>query len=506
MRLPLPAFSLVLALFAALPLGGVARAGAGPADGVLAAPEAEPAGIHNGQEAMMCAWPTAVAVTGGNSLCTGTLVHPRLVIFAAHCGGGDKNILFGQQVGAPYKTVSSDLCRVYPNYGGVNDQEHDWAFCRLGQDIEDVPVTPIVYGCETEIVQVGTQVAVTGFGITAENGDSGVKNWGMTPIKDVNNGSADVGGGQDPGICPGDSGGPAFVRYPDGSWHVFGIASTLLGQCGGLGTHSLVWDAVPWIEQESGIDVTPCHDVDGTWNPTFRCNNFYAGEPGVGYGTFTSWCEGTPKNGSSKTCGAGFDAQPDNAPPAVTITTPVTAEYLDQTSFETAIVIDADDGDGWGVAEVKIKINGMEQPLTDKYAPFEFPNVKFPKGTYELVAVAQDAAGLVAESPPVVLQIGPIDVPDPTTTTDGETGTGEEAGTGDTGSAEDSPTGGAPTDGGDEAGPTSATTLTGPLTTDPTAPMEADDSGCGCRSQSSATAALGLLVLVGGVRRRRARA
>jgi hypothetical protein len=74
----------------------------------------------------------------------------------------------------------------------------------------------------------------------------------------------------------------------------------------------------------------------------------------------------------------------------------------------TDIEIDAHDGDGWGVVEVRIKINGDEQPLTDKDAPYAFP-VQLPKGTYELIAVAEDAAGLIAESPPVVLEIGVVE-------------------------------------------------------------------------------------------------
>jgi len=467
-----------------------ATAGAEAPD-TLAAPDPSPVAIHGGTPNAVCSWPTAVAVTGGNSLCTGTLVHPRVVMYAAHCGGGNKSIQFGEDLGSVKKTIQTELCLSNPDYKGVNDQAHDWAFCRLAEAVTEVPVTPVVYGCETEIVYPGQTAAVTGFGIQTQGGNSGAKNWGLTPVRSVGSGSADVGGGNDPGICPGDSGGPAFVQYPDGSWHTFGIASTLTGQCGGVGTHSLAWNAVPWIEQESGVDITPCHDVDGTWNPTYKCSKFYAGEAGVGVGEWLQWCPGTPESASSKTCGAAFDANPDDTPPTVAITLPMSAEYPDQTSLTTPIEVNADDGDGWGVVLVSLKINGQVQPLTDDAPPYAFANVKFPKGSYEIVAVAQDAAGLVAESLPVTLHIGVVPS-DPTT--------GDESDSGQV------PTSGADADADADAdgdsGPSPATSLTGADSTD-TAASDGDE-GCGCRSEPRAPAGLAVLVALGLRRRRRA--
>jgi len=494
MTLRLFAFPVQLAVLVAGSLGASGARAARP-EGVVAVPEPDPEGIANGQVAMSCAWPTAVAVTDTNgTLCTGSLVHPRIVMYAAHCGGGDKKILFGQKIATPFKSLSTDLCLANPDYAGVSDQEHDWAFCRLASEVTELPITPVMYGCETAMVQEGQTIAVTGFGITSDDDDGGVKNWGLTPINNVHSMTVDVGGFGDPGICPGDSGGPALLRYPDGSWHVLGIASTLTGNCGGEGTHSLAWNAVPWIEQESGIDITPCHDVDGTWNPTHRCAGFYADEAGVGHGDFTTWCPGTPASGSSVTCGAAFDAVPDDTPPTVTITAPLSGSFPDLSSLMTDIEIDAQDGDGWGVVAVRIKVNGAEQPVSDKDAPYAFP-VQFPKGMYELIAVAEDAAGLIAESQPVVLEIGmdeePVD-----TTTNGETG--ESGATGTPGET-DAPdvTGEVPTtDASNGEGPGSTTT---PITaTDP--PMSGED-GCGCRSQPPAYSALWLLALL--VRRRR---
>jgi hypothetical protein len=446
--------------------------------------------IFGGQPVEACAWPSVVAVSNKGSLCTGTLVHPRVVMFAAHCGAGNPKILFGEDVSTPIKTIPTELCMTNPDYSGVTDQAHDWAFCRLPAPITDIPITPIVYGCETEAVSKGASVVITGYGIQQQNGDAGLKNWAETVIDNVYSMKVEVGGLGNPGICPGDSGGPAFVRYPDGSWHVFGIASTLTGDCGGLGTHSLAWHAVPWIEAESGIDITPCHDQDGTWNPDFRCAGFYSAEPGEGFGQYGNWCPGTPRNGPSATCGAGFDSVPDDLPPTVKISVPIAGEHPDLDVFATPIEIDAQDGDGWGVKVVRIKINGEEQAMTDDLPPYQFPAVNFPKGTWELVAIAEDGAGLITESEPVVVQVGMVTPPDDTGSTPT---TGEATSGGETGAVETTPTSSASMTG--TAGESGDTV--------DTAGTNTGDDGCGCRSRTGAPAAWWLLILPVLCRRRR---
>lgn len=401
--------------------------------------------IHLGQEVNTCGWPTAVAVTGGGSLCTGTLIDPQLVVYAAHCGGSGKKIKFGETSAVAAKTITPEFCMTFPGY---SSQRNDWAFCKLYEPI-DLPVTPAVFGCENSVLQANAEIAIVGFGANTGQGGAGTKRWSLTRINGVNiqQNIVSLGGGANASVCPGDSGGPALIQYPDGSWHAFGIASTVTGGCGGSGTHSLISGAIPWIETESGMDVTPCHDQDGTWNPTPECQGFYAGEASPnGTGIWTDWCSGTPAVGSSDTCGDPFDAVPDNEPPTVEITAPADGTAIDP-GDKITVSIDAQDV-GWGVREVGIIINGEVQDIVDTEPPYEFKNVSFPEGQYTIVATATDWADFTTESAPVGVGVGDDPPPPPDDDEGGDEGTGEageDGGNGSEsaeGSGEDSGTGG----------------------------------------------------------------
>ncbi len=430
--------------------------------------------ISDGIEVGMCGWPTAVAVQGGG-LCTGTLVAPNLVAYAAHCGaGGSKKVRFGETTFTG-KSVTPEFCMTNPGY---SYQGNDWAFCKLAEPI-DLPTTPVVFGCETQILQPGAQIAIVGFGGNTDVGGAGTKRWGMTTLLGVNwaQNITQIGGNGQPSICPGDSGGPTLIQYPDGSWHSFGIASTYNGVCGSQGIHALLPGAVEWIEENSGVDITPCHDIDGTWNPTPLCQGFFTGDEN-GFGTWADWCEGTPGGGSSETCGDPFDAEPDEDPPLVAITAPGYGEEF--APFEAmTISVDASDV-GWGVKTVGMRIQGEVQPITDEQPPYEFPNVSFPKGTWELIAVAEDWAGQISESEPVLIGVGgPVEEPEPE-----ETDTGGEE-TDDTGESD------VPDD-------TSSDTEGDPM-------GDGADDGCGCVSSPAAPSAWWLLGLGLFVPRRRRR-
>jgi MYXO-CTERM domain-containing protein len=419
--------------------------------------------IFGGMEVETCAWPTTVAVQSGGGLCSGTLVAPNLVTYAAHCGGGAKTIRFSEDTLAGQKYMSSN-CVTNPNWN--NNPGQDWAYCVLPEPV-DLPVTPVVYGCETSILQPGAEIAIVGFGNNVDGAGAGTKRWKFSNIGAINWNANTI---QMQGYCQGDSGGPSFVKYPSGSWHAISIVS--VGVCGGSGTHALLPGALPWIEEDSGVDITPCFDDEGDWAPTPLCAGFYTGGSS-GTGTWTDWCEGTPAGGSHDTCGDPYDAVPDDAAPSVTITAPESGGTYDMDPSPVDISVAADDAGGWGVKNVWLQINGADQPpLTND--PYEWSQVPFPKGGYTVYAFAEDWAGNVGKSDPITFGVQQ-DAPDPPPPEDDETGGTDGSGTG---------TGPGLDDGGEGGG---------------------DPGGCGCSStpaRGSGAAALLLLGLVS-LRRRR---
>jgi len=351
--------------------------------------------IIGGEDATTCQWPTAVALVSHLGLCTGTLVHPQVVLYAAHCGTDFGEIVLGERMNATYR-VPVDHCERHSVADAVGP--NDYAFCVLAQPVDGMPLTPVAYGCEGDVLTRGRSVVIAGFGEeTPESGDFGVKRWATTTISGADSGMILVGGGGI-GAWKGDSGGPAFVQLDDGGWRAFGIVS------GGPGPGQAVYyvdmrTVVPWVEEHAGIDITPCHTSDGSWQPTPECGG-YATQP-TGADTWATQCGGNdPLSPPSTTCGAVF--APEGNDPEVRIVSPEDGTVLDQVPADVTIDIEA--MDDVAIRAVRLAVDG--EVLQERMAPpWQFTGT-FPKGTYELVALAQDASGNDGRSDSATLYVG----------------------------------------------------------------------------------------------------
>lgn len=449
--------------------------------------------IYDGTPATTCQWPTTGVLDF--KTCTTTLVSPWIVITAAHCVGDEANpgaVVLGETLDAPSHVLPIEYCRRGPDWNPDVNQGvggSDISYCKLQDPVYDFPVTPIVYGCETDVLVPGLEVNIVGFGVDGpELTGKGTKRLGVAQIEYVDPQLTEVGiviGGPDQTPCSGDSGGPAFVQYADGSWHVFGVVSGGPPGCPADNTtyYTAMHAWVPWIEADSGIDITPCHDTDGTWNPTAWCQGFEL-DP-FDDGAWDELCLGDVSPPST-TCGDAFDATPDAYAPSVVVTAPVDATIYDEAPADVPLRLDVDDGQGWGVRFVRVAINGEVHELALREPPYEV-TLTLPQGVYDILGIAEDWAGNIGHSE--IVRIGvDAELPGAEESTgssgavDGGTGTSStstastsEGASGDTASTE-----------GSTGGP----------------PQDDDVRGCGCTTGGDA-GGLAVFGAAGWVRRRR---
>lgn len=410
-----------------------ALAWAGNPDEIGAPPD--PQAIWGGQETEPCAWPSVVMVTGGDSLCSGALIHPQVVLYAAHCGTQGKSVRFGDSQNSG-KTEQVEYCKANPSYNG-SSQSNDWAYCVLQNEVTEIPFTPVGYGCEvSQYAHNGAEIALVGFGNDTGLTGAGRKRWAFSTMSNLGSTTFDVGGNSQPTICSGDSGGPAFIRYADGSWHTFGIASTKYDDTcsSAAGTHSRTHNAAQWVENDSGIDVTVCHDNDGTWNPTPLCGGFFNGQPALSYGSWYTWCEDATASDWSSTCGADYGVNAESVPPDLQILVPIDGESFvgSPTLFDIEVAV-ADASGSW---DVQIEIAGMLQAgVISNENPTVFAGAQFYAGEYTLVAHATDFWGNESVSAPVTFAVlgeqnDSGDETDAGESTDGGMGEGESSDSG----------------------------------------------------------------------------
>lgn len=272
-----------------------------------AEPDAPTSRVLNGESVPECGF-APVAYLGN---CTGTLVHPEIVLHAQHCGKPSKISL--THGGARGKKLNVEYCKTYP---GQWHTSKDFAFCKLKTPVTDIPPIPVAFGCETDEIKKGAEIVHCGFGANGGSGSGnkgfGTKRWGANTIGNLAKKGEFTTINTSPSkivSCAGDSGGPLLMRMKDKSWRLLGVASTINGGgCSGsssYNSYALAAPGIAWVEKESGVDITPCFEPDGTWKPTKDCGKFYMGDQ-KGHGSWGDGCEGTPVSGYSATCGDPF--------------------------------------------------------------------------------------------------------------------------------------------------------------------------------------------------------
>lgn len=292
-----PRFSFTLCV--ATPLLAVAL----PATAADKAPTTK---IYGGEVAKACEFPTTLYAQG----CTGTLIHPRVILSAGHCPTLSK-IAFGESIRNLAKEVSIKWCEQTPF------TSTDAQICVLEEAIEGLPVAPILQGCEIEALQANAKVILAGFGVdendSATRPQTDEKRWVETQINRVSDIELYIGGGGKGG-CQGDSGGPVYMKLDDGTWRTIGTThgGDSHPDCD-EGIYKRTDRLIQWYEEqlrihgETTIDLTPCFNNIGEWEATRACGG-YAKDVRGPYGDWSNHCgEGMPVQKYSATCGKAFD-------------------------------------------------------------------------------------------------------------------------------------------------------------------------------------------------------
>jgi MYXO-CTERM domain-containing protein len=482
----------------------------------------DPQHIAGGASVNPCGWPSVVLLQGNGYLCTGNLIHPEIVATAAHCIAvmePETEVEFGDTANTASPRADVEYCMGSPSFVRNGDGtipfdavQHDWGFCKLAEPITDVTPIPVAYGCEVDLIQAGATITRVGYGRESLSTSQFFKRFVEVEINDIPF-TGEHGwptqlseGGNGEGTCPGDSGGPAFIRVPgaEDAWRMIAIQSTQpledgageTIECGDAANNTaVIAQGVAWIEDQSGVDITPCFDAaTNTWEPTFECQGFPI-DPGAGGGTWGMGCDTGELSGYSEACGLALpEFNPDEAPPLLTIVDPPgpVDEPWTGESVIVHVLAEATDGTGWGIDRVELAIidaaTDMELArFEDLQEAFEW-EPEFPQGRFFIQAIGYDNAGLEAQTERLEIRIGVEDESTSSGSPDPESSSGDAPTTSETGI---DPTTGESSDGeGSDGGPAPEIDRGG-------------DDGCGCRSTQRPASLLALLALFGALRRRR---
>jgi hypothetical protein len=256
---------------------------------------------------------TANSPLGGGSqtasirsvICSSTLIAPDVVIAAAHCVDEDVISQGGSVEGGefrwsrkadltspatPFDPWPNDAVKVLSTHvppgwdiNALNDmslggQKFDISLLFLEEPVLDVKPAVLTTEAESADLAPGDTVDIVGWGLQKpasildmfsppEPGTSGEKRWGTTTLGEVGEFEFQVGDGDQPRKCKGDSGGPTFMPIEGTveTYRLIGVTSrssdfTLCAETGGFDTRVSAY--LNWIDKTMRAG---CEDGTRSW-------------------------------------------------------------------------------------------------------------------------------------------------------------------------------------------------------------------------------------------------